>query len=184
MLTSANSLYWLNLIVLCGLGSTQTHTHMHWHTMLSHQKEACCSRSFEVCLSWSSYVTGDTDPPLHANPFVIEPLWCLSSLRSSSLLRPDLDQPGLALIWGMHAKYGQDHVNKTVMFFLTTVQQQLEKCWDQNDFLLGFYKMLFIYQSQETEEAWHMNPACLVATRWSCLLPHYWKQNLQKRPDP
>lgn len=106
-----------------------THTHVCRYTdtpCLPSISRHAVSRSFEVCLSWSSYVTGDTDPALHANPFVIAPLWCLSSLRSSSL--PDLDQPGLAQFQGLHAKYGQDNVNKTVMFFLTTVQQQLEKC--------------------------------------------------------
>ncbi len=95
MLTSANNLYWLNLVALCGLGHTHTHTHIYADTrssMPTHHKEACCSRAFEVCLSWSSYVTGDTDPSLHAKPFVMEPLWCLSSLRSASLLRPGLNQ--------------------------------------------------------------------------------------------
>lgn len=150
------------------------HTEIYWHTMLTHHKEACDSRSFEVSLSWFSYVTGDTDPSLHANPFVIEPLWCPPSLHSSSLLYPDLDQPGLALFQGLHTKYGQDNVNETVMFFLTTVQQQLEKCWDQNHVCLGLNKMLFIHQSKETKEEWQTNWACLVA-RWGCLLPHYWK---------
>ena len=147
MLASAKRLYWPNLIVLCAVGHTHTHTHTHtrvqthWHAMLTRHEEACCSRSFEVCLSWSSYVSPDTDPPLHASPFVIEPLRWLSAPRSSTPLRPGVDrpgvdQPGLAPVQGQHAKYGRDTVNKTVVFFLTTVQQQLEKSWDQNDFLL------------------------------------------------
>ena len=129
------------LCCVCGGAHTHTHTHTrvqtHWHAMLTRHEEACWSRSFEVCLSWSSYVSPDTDPSLHANPFVIEPLRWLSAPRSSTLLRPGVDRPGLAPIQGQHAKYGWDTVNKTVVFFLTTVQQQLEKCWDQNDFLLG-----------------------------------------------
>lgn len=68
--------------------------------------------------------------------------------RSSTLLRPNLD---LAPLQGLHAKYGQDNVNKTVMFFLTTVQQQLEKHRDQNDFFAwrGRTVMLFKHQSEK-----------------------------------
>lgn len=113
---------WLCYVIWDTHTHTYTRMQIHEHTMPTHHEEACCSRAFEVCLSWSSYVTGDTDPSLHAKPFVMEPLWCLSSLCSATLLHPGLDQPGLAPLQGLHTKYSLDNFNKAVMFFLTTVQ--------------------------------------------------------------
>lgn len=84
-------------------------------------------RLFEVCFSWSSYVSRAfvAREALHRRTLLVPFL-----PRSLTRLYPDPDQPELAPFHGLHAKYSQDNVNETVMFFLTTVQQQLEKSPD------------------------------------------------------
>lgn len=56
---------------------TNTHTCADTQTemlkVLTHGMEPCHLRTSDDGLSWSSYVSGDTDPPLHANLNVTEP---------------------------------------------------------------------------------------------------------------
>lgn len=83
---------WLSYVVW------DTHTHTQAHTpLLTHHKEARCLRSFEVSLSWFWYITGDADPSLHANPFIIGPLRCLPRSTQVCLIPSWTSLPWLCL---------------------------------------------------------------------------------------
>lgn len=108
-------------------------------------------RSFEVFLSWFSYVTGEADPSLHANPLrhstPVVPSWLclLRSDLSQGLLCPDLDQPGLAPSQGLCTKYSEDNV----MFSCEAFSNSWKVSRPISFFFLPRLKFYSYIQSQE-----------------------------------